>query len=35
MKYKEKYIMEYLDILDLEGKKTGKTAPRKEVHSKG
>lgn len=27
--------MEYLDILDENGKKTGQTAPRKEVHSKG
>ena len=27
--------MEYLDILDVNGKKTGQTAPRKEVHSKG
>ena len=27
--------MEYLDVLDENGKKTGKTAPRKEVHSKG
>ena len=27
--------MEYLDILDENGKRTGQTAPRKEVHSKG
>ena len=27
--------MEYLDILDEKGNKTGEVAPRKEVHSKG
>lgn len=28
-------FMEYLDILDNNGKKTGEKKPRKEVHSKG
>ena len=27
--------MEYLDILDKNGNKTGERKPRKEVHSKG
>ena len=27
--------MEYLDILDKNGNKTGEKRPRKEVHSKG
>ena len=27
--------MEYLDILDCNGNKTGEKRPRKEVHSKG